>query len=301
MASIKINEMTGSDNVSGSRTTINSNFIILQNWINGYNSVFGIDTKNGILDLSAAPTGKVQAKIGRFDSISVPSTGNAKGSVNNVGGASFSDVQTTTFTASGAVIANGTITFGTQSISTIGGTASFNGYTTFNNSLLMGPLGHTLSQNSTYKTGATAGQPFLDNTAGGGGFVSSVNSPYPVTGLEDVIYAECGPSGFYMKVVDGDSPVGGTLPNISQGTRLTIVNTTNDAGYIHTGIKGSPQYYTGFNDAVLYGGFATGGIAIPSGKAYRSSITLQWENRIANGQSIENGSWIVIGSTNVTV
>ena len=64
MATVNITEILGTDSISGSRVTINSNFLILQNWINGYITVFGIDTVNGILDLSGASTGKVQAKIG---------------------------------------------------------------------------------------------------------------------------------------------------------------------------------------------------------------------------------------------
>ena len=100
MATVNINEILGSDSISGSRVTINSNFLTLQNWINGYVNVFGIDTINGILDLSAASTGKVQAKIGRFDSLSLPSVGSALASVSSAGAAAFVDVQTTTFTAS---------------------------------------------------------------------------------------------------------------------------------------------------------------------------------------------------------
>ena len=50
MATVNINEILGSDSISGSRVTINSNFLTLQNWINGYVNVFGIDTINGILD-----------------------------------------------------------------------------------------------------------------------------------------------------------------------------------------------------------------------------------------------------------
>lgn len=301
MATVNINEILGSDSISGSRVTINSNFLTLQNWINGYVNVFGIDTVNGILDLTGASTGRVSAKIGKFDSISLPSTGVSTASVNNLGQASFASVQTTTFTASGAVTASSTVTFGTSSVFTVGGTASFNGPLSANAALYLGVQGHVISQNTTYSSGATAGTAFPANTAGGGGRYTSVNSPYAVTGLEDVIYAECGPTGFYMKVVDGTSPVGGTLPNLPQGTRITIVNTTAATGYIRTGVTGSTSYYTGFNTDSSYGGFSTSGIVIPQNKSYRSSITLQWEPRIAQGQATQNGSWIVIGSSNVTV
>jgi len=301
MATVNINEILGSDSISGSRVTINSNFLILQNWINGYVSVFGIDTTNGILNLSAASTGKVQAKIGRFDSLSLPASGAATASVNSAGAASFASIQTTTFTASGDLGANGTVTFGSGSVFTVGGTASYNGQLRANAALLLGPQGRITSQNTTFANGATAGTAFLANTSGGGGRTSTVNSPYAITGLEDVIYAECGPTGFYIKVVDGVSPVGGTLPSLPQGSRVTIVNTTSATGYIHTGVTGSTQYYTGFNTAALYGGYPSGGIVMNQNSAYRSSVTLQWEPRVGQGQATQNGSWIVISGTNVTL
>lgn len=301
MATVNINEILGSDSISGSRVTINSNFLTLQNWINGYVNVFGIDTVNGILDLSAASTGRVQAKIGRFDSLSLPSTGTATASITSAGAAAFVDVQTTTFTASGAVVASSTVTLGSLSTFTSNGTATFNGLVTANAAVTLGTQGHVISQNTTYKSGATAGTAFPANTAGGGGLYTSVNSPYAITGLEDVIYAECGPTGFYMKVVDGTSPVGGTLPSLPQGSRITIVNTSAATGYIHTGVTGSTSYYTGFNTSSSYGGFSSGGLIVSGSKAYRSSVTLQWEPRVGQGQATQNGSWVVLGSSNVTV
>ncbi len=301
MATVNINEILGSDSISGSRITINSNFLILQNWINGYVNVFGIDTINGILDLSAASTGRVQAKIGRFDTISLPALGTATASVNSSGQASFASVTTTTFTASGAITAASNITFGGLSTFVSNGTSEFNGRLTANSAVYLGTQGHVVSQNTTYASGATAGTAFPANTSGGGGRTSTVNSPYAITGLEDVIYAECGPTGFYIKVVDGVSPVGGTLPSLPQGSRVTIVNTTSATGYIHTGVTGSTQYYTGFNTAGLYGGYPSGGIVMNQNSAYRSSVTLQWEPRVGQGQATQNGSWIVISGTNVTL
>ena len=302
MATVNITEILGTDSISGSRVTINSNFLILQNWINGYITVFGIDTVNGILDLSGASTGKVQAKIGAFDALSIPSTGVPTASVSNLGAASFVSVQSTDITASGAVVLNGTITFGSSSIFIAGGTSSFNGSLSANAAFTLGPAGRVISSNTTYRTGLTAGSAFASTASGigGGGRVTSVNSPYAISGLEDVIYANCGPTGFYMKVVDG---TGLTLPtNIPQGTRVTIVNTSAATGYIYTGVTGTTSsYYTGFNTSANYGGYSASGITIAPSKAYRSSITLQWESRVGQGQATQNGSWIVLSGTNVTV
>jgi hypothetical protein len=301
MATVNINEILGSDSISGSRVTINSNFLVLQNWINGYVSVFGIDTTNGILDLSGASTGKVQAKIGRFDSLSLPSSGTSAASISSAGAALFSSVQTTTFISSGALYANGAVAFGTSSSFTVGGTASFNSQLVANSAILLGPQGRITGQNTTFVNGATVGQAFADNNVGGGGVATSLNSPYSITGLEDVIYANCGSTGFYMKVCDGTSPVGGTAPSIAAGTRITIINTSASAGYIVTGVTGSPTYYTGFNTAALYGGFNSPGITASAGKAYRSSVTLQWEPRVGKGQATQNGSWVVLSHSNMTL
>ena len=300
-STVNITEILGSDSISGSRVTINSNFLILQNWINGYVQVFGVDTTNGILDLTSASTGKVMAKIGRFDSLSLPATGTALTSFNSIGGASLVSVSSTNVTVSGALVANGSITLGSASTFIAGGISSFNGSLSANGAFNLGVQGHTISQNTTVATGLTSGTAFPANTVGGGGRLTSLNSHYSITGLEDVIYAECGPTGFYMQVVAGTSPVGGTLPNIPQGTRVTIVNTTAATGYISTGLTGSTTYYTGFNTDASYGGYSSLGITIPQNKSYRSSVTLQWEPRVGQGQATMNGSWVVIGSTNITV
>ena len=302
MATVNINEILGSDSISGSRVTLNSNFLILQNWINGYVTGFGIDTINGIINLSNASTGRVQAKIGKFDSISLPSTGASLASLSALGAASFTDVQTTTFTASGALNANSVVTFGGQSVFVVGGTASFNGRTTFNSANVLGVSGHIVSLNTTYASG-TAGTPFPSSTSGigGGGVLTSVDAPYAVTGLEDVLYANCGPTGFFMKVCDGNAPVGGTLPAIPQGTRLTIVNTSGGVSKIHCGVTGTTStYYTGFNTDLLYGRYGTALIPATN-QPYQSSVTLQWEPRIAAGQATQNGSWVVLSAVNVTV
>lgn len=302
MATVKINELLGTSSISGDRVTINSNFIVLQNWINSYITTFGVDTNNGILDLTSASTGKISAKIGSFDSISVPTSGTVKASVNSSGNSSFASVSTTTITVSGSSTLNGNVIVSSLASFTAGGTSTFNGPVNLNAGVYLGAQGHVISQNNVYLTGATSGTAFPSNVIGGGGyFTSGVNSPYALTGLEDVIYANCsGPTGFYLKVVDGTSPFGGSLPNIPSGSRVTIVHTGGVTGYIWTGTTGSPSYYTGFNNDSSYGGYSSS-IIFPRDKSYRSSVTLQWEPRIGQGQATQNGSWVVISSTNATL
>jgi hypothetical protein len=299
MATVNTTEILGSDSISGSRVTINSNFLILQNWINGYVTVFGVDSVNGILDLTGSATGKVAAKIGAFNSIAVPAIGTSTASVNSAGQAAFSSVTSTSLTSSGSVTFSGTVSVTSAATMTVGGTASFNGALNANGALYLGTQGHVISNNWTANAGITAGTSFPANNLGGGGLSTSANSPYALTGLEDVIYANCaGPTGFYLKVVGG---TGATAANIPQGSRITIINTSSATGFIATGTAGSPIYYTGFNNVSTYGGFATGGIIVPQNEAYRYSISLQWEPRIANNQISQRGSWVVLGSTNMTI
>jgi hypothetical protein len=287
MATVSTTSILGSDSISASRITINSNFLILENWINGYVSTFGIDTNNGILNLSNATTGSIYAKTGYFNQIQVPASGSFTARILASGAGSFTDVSTTTFTSSGLTTINGTLA--QTGISTFGATASFNGTANLNGSVVLGPLGNMTSTNTTYDPGATAGQAFpASDTLGGGGYLTSIDSPYAITGLEDVIYANCGPTGFYMSVVGGS---GGTAANLPAGFRLRIVNTSGSTGYIYTGIQGSSTtYYTGFNTTTTYGNYATGGIVVNQNSQYQAAVHLQWEPRVAQGQTTQAGS-----------
>ena len=298
MATVTTTTILGSDSISASRITINSNFLILDNWINGYVSTFGIDTVNGILNLSSATTGSILAKTGYFDQIQVPSTGTFNARILASGAASFSDVSTATFTSSGLTTIAGSLV--QNGASTFGATAAFNSGMGLNGRMTVGPFGNFVSTNTTYVAGATAGTTFpASDTLGGGGVYTTIDAPYSITGLEDVIYANCGPTGFYLSVVGGS---GGTAANIPAGYRIRVVNTSGSTGYIYTGVQGSSTtYYTGFNTNTSYGNYATGGIVVAQNSQYQASLHLQWEPRIAQGQTTQAGSWIVLSGTNVTI
>lgn len=298
MATVTTTTILGSDSISASRITINSNFLILDNWINGYVSTFGIDTVNGILNLSSATTGSISAKTGYFDQIQVPSTGTFTARILASGAGSFSAVSTATFASSGLTTISGSLV--QNGISAFGATAAFNTAVNLNGRTTTGTAGSVASSNTTYFTGATSGTTFpTSNALGGGGRLTSIDSPYSITGLEDVIYANCGPTGFYMSVVGGS---GGTAANITAGYRVRIVNTSGTTGYIYTGVQGSSTtYYTGFNTSTSYGNYATGGIVVAQNSQYQASLHLQWEPRIAQGQTTQSGSWVVLSGVNVTV
>lgn len=303
MATVSTTSILGSDSISASRVTINSNFLILQNWVNGFVDTFKIDTNNGILNLSQATTGSIYARTGYFDQVQVPALGAFTARILPSGAASFSSVNTTAFTSSGlttingSLVQNGPSTFGATATFSNGSTVNMNGYFT------TGPLGSNISQNTTYLTGLTAGQAFpASDTLDGGGVLTTIDSPYQVTGLEDVIYAQCGPTGFYLSVNGLTGGSGGTPATLPAGYRIRIINTTGSTGYIFTGVQGSVNtYYTGFNTDPSYGNYATGGIVVNGNSQYRSSVHLQWEPRIAQGQATQNGSWVVLSGTNVTI
>lgn len=303
MATVTTTSILGSDSISASRLTINSNFLLLENWINGFVSTFGIDTNNGILNLSNATTGSIYAKTGYFNQVQVPASGTFTARILSSGSAEFTDIKTTSFTSSGlttingSLIQNGTSTFGATATFNNGSTVNMNGYFT------TGPLGSNISKNTTYLTGLTAGQAFpVSDTLSGGGVATTINAPYQVTGLEDVIYAQCGPTGFYLSVNGLTGGSGGTAANLPAGYRIRIVNTSGSTGYIHTGVQGTTNtYYTGFNTSTSYGNYATGGIIVNANSQYQASVHLQWEPRIAQGQATQNGSWIILSGTNVTI
>lgn len=293
MATVSTTSILGSDSISASRTTINSNFLLLQNWINQYVDVFAIDSVNGILDLTQASTGRVSAKTGKFDQIIVPSGGTALAQILSSGAGQFVSVATTTLTASGASTLSGSFT--ASGTATFSSTTNLFGATKLNQAFTILSTGHFVGQNTTYATGATAGTAFPASTSGGGGRLSSATVPYVVTGLEDVIYAQCGP-GWYMSV----GTTGGTASNLTAGTRLTIINTGSTGGFIATGLQNSGAYYTGFNTNASYGKFPSTGITCDANRPYQSAITLQWEPRISQGTGTQRGSWVVLSSSNMS-
>jgi hypothetical protein len=293
MATVNTTSILGSDSISASRTTINSNFLTLENWINNYNTVFGLDTVNGIINLTGASTGRISAKTGKFDSIIVPSGGTALAQINSSGAGSFSSVATTNLTGSGIISFGAGSTLTQSGTSTFSGTTTLSGQTTLNAKMVLGPQGNFVSQNSIGASGATAGTAFPSSAAGGGGRVTSSANPYVITALEDVIYAQCS-SGFYMSVGTN----GATAANLPAGLRITIVNTENSAGSIKTGVQGSN--YTGFNTASGVGEYPSTGITADANRPYQSSIQLQWEPRIGKGAGSQEGSWVVLGSSNMS-
>jgi len=70
-----ITELLGTESISGSRFTINSNFNSLNDEVTNIESVFGLSLTSGNIDVTAATGGSIKGKIGAFNSLSFPAAG----------------------------------------------------------------------------------------------------------------------------------------------------------------------------------------------------------------------------------
>jgi hypothetical protein len=277
---VSTTSILGSDSVSLSRTTINSNFLLLENWINGYASGFGIDSTNGVLDLTSAPTGRISAKSGFFDSMTFPAGGTATAQILSSGSASFNVINASSVNVAGAISVSGASTY--NSTSTFGATAAFNSVTQLNGRVEIGTTSSLVNKN--VNSAPTTG--------------TAVATPYEVTGLESIIYFDFS-SDVFLKVADATTLTTASASSLPNGFILTLVNSSTSTGSLAVGIQDTGSgsfYYTGFNtDTVVY---TT--VDSDANRAYRSSITLRWDSTIdsAGGQP---GSWAVLNAVNFTI
>jgi hypothetical protein len=267
--------------------------------VNKIETNLGINPDTGDIDTTSASSGTIKGKIVSANQMSLPASGATSqivmyGTGTNAGNATFGGTVTTTnlivsgiSTFSGNIVINSGVSF------TSGGSANFNGDTTVNGSLIIGTAGVEINKNT--DTSATGAFP-SPSSSNGGGYSTTSAAPYAMQFNENLIYADCGGTGFYLKIVDGNGATASSLP---QGYVLTIVNTSATGGKIVTGVTGSPQFYTGFNTNTA--GYSASGITIGNNKQYRSSIKLLWEPRIDQTQATQKGSWVVLEATNMTV
>lgn len=301
---ITIQEILGTDSIAGSRLTINSNFLLLENEINDLENTFNINVVTGSMDVSQATSGQVKTKSFYSNQATFPSSGTANiilyGTGASAGGATFSGTVTSSqISVSGTGTFNGINATGSSTL----GVTQFSGDATFNSAIISGLSGSHQEKNAIGASGPT--NAFAPPASGGGGIIGTYSNPYSLNFTESVIYANCGytsglgadsgnPTGFFFSVVAGDG--GAVAPSVPQGFRLTIINTSSSAGKIATGvISGTNIYYTGFNTSVA--SYDPGGIITPASIPYRASLTLQWENRINKLGATQKGSWVVVSST----
>jgi hypothetical protein len=302
---ITIQEILGTDSIAASRLTINSNFLLVENEINDLENTFNINVVTGAMDISQATSGQLKAKTIYANQAAFPASGtptvNIYGTGASAGNAAFSGIvsasqlSASTLGTFNQINASGAAVFGS--------TVRIDGDITSNGSLINGPTGSFVEKNATGASGAT--NAFITPASGGGGIIGTYSNPYALTFDESVVYANCAnvssagadsanKTGFFFYVATGTAP-SGTPPSVPQGFRLTIINTNSAEGRIAAGVTGpAPQYYTGFNQS--NGGWSGNYLRVPDSAPYRTSVTLQWENRIGKGAASQNGSWVVVSS-----
>lgn len=315
---ITIQELLGTDNVAPSRLTINSNFLLIENEINDLENTFNINVVTGAMDVSQATSGQIKAKALYADQAVFPAS--ATPTINLYGtGASAGNATFSGSVSSSQISVSGTGTFGkiTAGASTFTSSVAFSGSgtsgnVTYNSSLISGTSGNFIEKNTLAASGPSNQFASALGTGGGGGLVGTYSNPYYLTFKESVIYANCcyvstatadggtgatgHATGFFFAVATGS---GGNTTAVPQGFKLTIVNTGNngEGGIIPTGIQGpsGSTYYTGFS--TTNGTYDGAGINITDGYAYKSSITVMWENRIGKNLTSQSGSWVVLSQT----
>lgn len=298
---ITITEILGTDSISGSRLTINANFLLLENAYNDLENTFNINVLTGSMDVSSASSGQIKSKSLLTNSLVMPAsgsptiqiygTGASGGSIvftNTVAGATgiFSNVlQVNTLSASGAAI--------------FGATATFQSVLNLDGRMTIGASGNFVNTNRKATVGSTTAFP----SAPGAGVTGTYSSPYQLNLTENVIYIQSdfvsgatadasNATGFFFYAATG---TGATASSIPAGYTVTLVDTATSAGTISTGVTGpSPYYYTGFSTGD--GSYSDPTIQTP-GNQYKSSITLMWEPRIDQGAATQKGSWVVVNST----
>jgi hypothetical protein len=301
---ITIQEILGTDSISGSRLTINSNFLILENAYNNLEDVFNINVLTGSMDVSSASGGQIKAKSLLSNSLVMPSAGSPQVQLYGTGASAGYGIFSNTVASATGTFSNvlQTNAFSATGASSFGATGTFNAPIISNNSLRIGPSGNFITENRKASVGATTAFP----SAPGAAVTGTYSNPYVPTLTENVIYinslaVDSTFTGFYMKVAAN----GSTVPSIPAGFMLTLIDTATVAGTgkIACGITGGTNYYTGFSSSTSKGlGVTTISIAVSNAKPYSTSITLMWEPRLGASETSQKGSWVIVNRTgNVTL
>jgi len=301
---ITIQEILGTDSISGSRLTINSNFLILENAYNNLEDVFNINVLTGSMDVSAASGGQIKAKALLSNSLVMPSSGSPQVQIYGTGASAGYGVFSNT-------IASGTGAFSTSLLAnafsatgpaTFGATGTFNAPLIANGSLKIGPSGNFITENRKASVGSTTAFPVSPNA----GVTGTYSNPYVPTLTENVVYIDStkvdgANTGFFMKVAD----LATSVPAIPAGFTITLIDTANTGtGKIACGVTGASSYYTGFSSSTTRG-LSYSSITVnnlgnspSSPRGYKASITLMWEPRLGSDQATQKGSWVVLNATN---
>ena len=298
---ITITEILGTDSISGSRLTINANFLLLENAYNDLEDTFNINVLTGSMDVSSASSGQIKAKSLLANSLVMPSSGSPTIQVYGTGASAGFMVASSTVASATGIFSN-TLQVNSMSASgaaTFGATATFSSQLNVEGRMSMGASGNFVNTNRKATVGSTTAFP----SAPGAGVTGSYSSPYQLNLTENVIYiqsdyvssapADAGfTTGFFFYATTG---TGATASSIPSGYTVTLIDTATSTGSIVTGVTGpAPYYYTGFSTGDA--SYSAPSIQTP-GNQYKSSITLMWEPRIDQSGAIQKGSWVVVNST----
>jgi hypothetical protein len=288
---VTITEILGTDSISGSRLTINANFLLLENAYNDLEDTFNINVLTGSMDVSAASSGQIKAKTLLSNSLVLPSSGSPTVEIYGTGASAGFVVASSTVAGATGIFSNvlQANTLSVTGAATFAATASFQAQTNINGSLTFGASGSIVNTNRKASVGSTTAFP----APPGAGVTGTYANPYQLSLTENVIYIQSdyvdgGYQGFFFYATTGS---GATASDIPAGYTVTLIDTATSAGKIVTGLTGGGSgYYTGFNSTYF------SDVPTP-GAPYSTSVTLMWEPRIAQNDAQEKGSWVVVSST----
>lgn len=298
---ITITEILGTDSISGSRLTINANFLLLENAYNDLENTFNINVLTGSLDVSSATSGQIKAKSLLANSLVMPASGAPTIQIYGTGASGGFIVASSTVAGATGIFSNvlQANTLSASGTATFGATATFNSVLNVEGRMTIGASGNFVNTNRKATVGASTAFP----PAPGAGVTGTYSTPYQLTLTENVIYIQSdynsvapgdatAPNGFFFYATTG---AGATASDIPAGYTVTLVDTATSAGLIATGVTGpGTYYYTGFSTGA---GDYTDPSITTTPNPYKTSLTIMWEPRIDQSASSQKGSWVVINST----
>lgn len=301
--SVTITEILGTDSIAGSRLTINSNFLLLENAYNDLEDSFNINVLTGSLDVSTASSGQIKAKSMLSNSMVLPSSGSPTVELYGAGASAGYGVFGNTVASATGIFSNNLLAknFSATGTALFGGTATFSSTIESNGVFQIGVTGSVVNKSRKASVSATTAFP---------GFASSPNAavtgtysnPYVFTLQESVIYIDStkvdgGKTGFFMKVSENNGQAVSLIPAGFTVTLVDVASAPSGIGYIASGITGGTNYYTGFSQNSTHGAYQSPGLSVASPKPYKNSITIMWEPRIGQISPNEKGSWVILSST----
>ncbi len=299
---ITITEILGTDSISGSRLTINANFLLLENAYNDLENTFNINVLTGSLDVSSASSGQIKSKSLLTNSLVMPASGSPTIQIYGTGASGGSIIFTNTVAGATGIFSNvlQANALSSSGSATFGATATFQSVLNVEGRVSIGASGNFVNTNRKAIVGSTTAFP----PAPGAGVTGTYSTPYQLNLTENVIYiqsdyvssapADAGfATGFFFYATTGSGATASTIP---AGYTVTLIDTATTAGLIATGVTGpgGSEYYTGFSTGDA--SYSNPSIQTP-GNQYKSSITIMWEPRIDQGASTQKGSWVVVNDT----